>query len=113
MELRTLDSCSSCPVEFTVNLIGGKWKLLVLYQLMTRETVRFNELQRLLGSVTHRTLTRQLRELEQDGLINRAVYPEVPPKVEYSLTSKGKSLTSILLHLQDWGLEHMDEPAAE
>ncbi|WP_046214128.1 winged helix-turn-helix transcriptional regulator [Paenibacillus wulumuqiensis] len=109
MELRPLDSCSTCPVEFAMNMISGKWKLLILYNLMTDGTVRFNELQRRLDTVTHRTLTRQLRELESDELINRTIYAEVPPRVEYSLTDKGKSLTSILLSLQNWGLEHMVE----
>ncbi|MNJ63361.1 putative HTH-type transcriptional regulator YybR [compost metagenome] len=90
-----------------MNLIGGKWKLVIMYHLMTREVIRFNEMQKLLGSVTHRTLTRQLRELEKDGLVNRVTYPEVPPKVEYSLTEKGKSLTPVLLQLQKWGVEHM------
>ncbi|MEE4569889.1 helix-turn-helix domain-containing protein [Paenibacillus polymyxa] len=97
-----------CPVEFAVSLIGGKWKLLILYQLMTHQTIRFNELQKMLTPITHRTLTRQLRELEDSGLINRVTYPIVPPKVEYSLSEKGKSLTTILSQLEDWGLNHME-----
>ncbi|MMZ43473.1 HTH-type transcriptional activator HxlR [compost metagenome] len=97
-----------CPVEFAVSLIGGKWKLLILYRLMTHQTIRFNELQKMLTPITHRTLTRQLRELEDSGLINRVTYPIVPPKVEYSLSEKGKSLTIILSQLEDWGLNHME-----
>lgn len=112
MKLLPPESCGTCPVEFTVNLIEGKWKILALHQLMLQETVRFNELQRALGTVTHRTLTRQLRELEADGLIRRKIYAEVPPKVEYSLSDKGKSLTSILIQLQDWGIEHMEKSDA-
>lgn len=99
--------CSPCPVEFTVNMIGGKYKLVILYQLATHEVRRFNELRRELPNITPRTLTRQLRELESDGLINRQVYPEIPPKVEYSLSETGKSLNSILLQIENWGLKHI------
>lgn len=88
-----------------MELIGGKWKGLVLYHLMNG-TARFNELKRHVGSVTQRMLTKQLRELEADGLIDRKVYPVVPPKVEYSLTEKGESLRPIVMALRAWGLEH-------
>lgn len=98
-----------CPVEFAVNMVGGKWKLLILHRLNLRETIRFNELQKMLSPITHRTLTKQLRELEDSGLVNRVTYPVVPPKVEYSLTEKGSSLTSILVSLEKWGTEHMEE----
>lgn len=98
---------SQCPVEFTVNMVGGKYKLVILYQLAIHEVRRFNELRRELSTVTPRTLTRQLRELESDGLINRQVYPEIPPKVEYSLSETGKSLYSILLQIENWGLNHL------
>ncbi|SFE75240.1 transcriptional regulator, HxlR family [Paenibacillus algorifonticola] len=92
-----------CPVEAVVNLIGGKWKILILYQLTTHEVKRFNELQRMLSQITHRTLTRQLRELEENGLVERTVYAEVPPKVEYALTPIGKSLIPVLLQIKAWG----------
>ena len=98
---------TQCPVEMAVNLVGGKWKLVILYQLVTHGTRRFNELRRALPTITQRTLTRQLRELENDGLINRKVYAEIPPKVEYSLTDTGRSLHPVLLQLQDWGLSYM------
>ncbi|MDN3233331.1 helix-turn-helix domain-containing protein [Priestia megaterium] len=98
---------SQCPVEFTVNMVGGKYKLVILYQLAIHEVRRFNELRRELSTITPRTLTRQLRELESDGLINRQVYPEIPPKVEYSLSETGKSLYSILLQIENWGLNHI------
>lgn len=95
--------CSEgCPVEAALELIGGKWKGLVLFHLLDGP-VRFNALRRLVGGVTQRVLTRQLRELEGDGLVHREVYPVVPPKVEYSLTEKGESLRAILLALQEWG----------
>lgn len=99
--------CSPCPVELTVNMIGGKYKLVILYQLAIHEVRRFNELRRELPNITPRTLTRQLRELESDGLINRQVYSEIPPKVEYSLSETGKSLNSILLQIENWGLKHI------
>ncbi|WP_339308019.1 helix-turn-helix domain-containing protein [Paenibacillus sp. FSL R5-0519] len=101
---------SRCPVEATVSLIEGKWKILILYQLSTHEVRRFNELIKIFPDITHRTLTRQLRELEQDALVHRKVYPVVPPKVEYSLTDIGKSLVPILIQLQDWGTDYMLNP---
>ncbi|WP_342479878.1 helix-turn-helix domain-containing protein [Paenibacillus sp. FSL L8-0340] len=107
METELLGNCSPCPVEFTVNIIGGKWKLMILYHLLDNDMIRFNQLQKKLSSVTHRTLTRQLRELEEDGVVNRVTFAEVPPRVEYSLTDKGKSLTPMLLQMRDWGLQHM------
>ncbi|MEL6372618.1 MAG: helix-turn-helix domain-containing protein [Pseudomonadota bacterium] len=98
--------CSEgCPVEAALELIGGKWKGLVLYHLADG-TKRFNALNRLAGSVTQRTLTKQLRQLEADGLVSRTVYPVVPPKVEYALTAKGEALVPILMALRAWGLEH-------
>ncbi|MEK5237529.1 helix-turn-helix domain-containing protein [Paenibacillus sp. FSL L8-0470] len=107
METELLGNCSPCPVEFTVNIIGGKWKIMILYHLLDNDMIRFNQLQKKLSSVTHRTLTRQLRELEEDGVVNRVTFAEVPPRVEYSLTDKGKSLTPMLLQMRDWGLQHM------
>lgn len=106
MEIKLMENCTDCPVEFAVNAIGGKWKILIMYQLLKNERIRFNELQKSLNTVTHRTLTRQLRELEADGLVERIAYAEMPPRVEYFLTDKGNSLTPILLQLQEWGLQH-------
>lgn len=79
METELLGNCSPCPVEFTVNIIGGKWKIMILYHLLDNDMIRFNQLQKKLSSVTHRTLTRQLRELEEDGVVNRVTFAEVPP----------------------------------
>lgn len=97
-----------CPVEASLEVIGGKWKALILYHLLGG-TKRFNALRRLLPKVTQRMLTRQLRELEEDKLVVRVVYPEVPPKVEYSLSEFGKSVEPILQILQQWGGEYLDE----
>ena len=100
------DCSEGCPVEAALEMIGGKWKGLSLYHLMDG-AVRFNELKRLVGSVTQRMLTKQLRELEADGLVKREVYPVVPPKVEYSLTARGESLRPIIMALRDWGAENV------
>ena len=93
---------ASCPVESTLRVIDGKWKVLLLYHLLNG-LKRFNELHRLLSGISPRTLARQLRELERDGIIRRKVYPEIPPRVEYSLTSLGKSLEPLLMAMDAWG----------
>ncbi|MEO9593220.1 winged helix-turn-helix transcriptional regulator [Rhodopirellula bahusiensis] len=96
----------ACPVEATLELIGGKWKGIVLYYLMVDGRLRFSVLKRKVGCVTQRMLTKQLRELEDSGLVNRIVYAEVPPRVEYELTEEGESLTPVLLTLKKWGETH-------
>lgn len=96
------DCHPGCSVEAAISLIDGKWKCVVLFHL-TGKTMRFNEIRRQMPEVTQRVLTRQLRELEEDGLIHREVYAQVPPKVEYSMTELGKSLTPILRALKTWG----------
>ena len=95
-----------CPVEATLGIIGGKWKAVILFRLMGGKK-RFGELHRLLVKVSQRTLTKQLRELESDGLISRTVYAEVPPRVEYALTGLGQSLRPLLIDLKDWGVDHL------
>ncbi len=107
--------CSAgCPVEAALGLIGGKWKGIVLYHLLKAGTLRFNAIRRLMPGVTQRMLTTQLRELEADGLILRVVYPEVPPRVEYSLTQKGRTLEPVITALRIWGEEHARAaPASE
>lgn len=91
-----------CPVETTLRVIEGRWKVLVLHHLL-ESVKRFNELQRRLSGVSARTLAKQLRELERDGILRRRVYPEIPPRVEYSLTPLGKSLEPVLLAMGEWG----------
>ena len=92
--------------SYTLSLIAGKYKPIILYCLMEYEPVRFNEMQRYLGRVADKTLSQNLKELERDGLIHRHMYPEIPPKVEYSLTERGHSLVKVLDLLCDWGLEN-------
>lgn len=94
-----------CPVETALDVLAGKWKILILWYLRA-ETKRFNELQKLMPRTTQKMLIQKLRELENDGLVNRKVYPVVPPKVEYSLTSYGESLKPILKSLYLWGEIH-------
>ncbi len=97
----------SWPIEATLDVIGGKWKPLVIYQLKDG-TLRFNQIvARVQPRITQRMLTKELRELERDGIVTRKVYAQVPPKVEYTLTETGESLIPILDQLCDWGSEHM------
>ena len=96
---------SPCPVTTTLSVIGGKWKPIILH-IIRDETRRFGEIRKLIPAITQKMLTQQLRELEEDGIINRRVYPVVPPKVEYSLTEYGRSLKPILEAMAAWGLKH-------
>ena len=93
--------------DATMKLIQGKWKIMILYELYESKTVRFNELQKYIEQISHKTLTNQLRELEQDQLIQRKIFKEVPPHVEYSLTESGKSMIPVLDVICNWGLEHI------
>jgi DNA-binding HxlR family transcriptional regulator len=92
-----------CPVEAALDLIGGKWKGVLLYHLLKDRRLRFNELRRRMPSVSQRILTKQLRELERDGVVHRTVFAEVPPRVEYSLTALGSSLRPVVKSLEAWG----------
>ncbi|MBO9879813.1 MULTISPECIES: helix-turn-helix domain-containing protein [Xanthomonas] len=102
MRLKRLDGKSGCAVEVTLSVIGGVWKPVILFHLLSGKK-RFMELTRLVPNATQRMLTLQLRELEEDGVIVRHVYPQVPPKVEYALTPLGHSLAPVLISLREWG----------
>ena len=93
---------ASCPMLLTINIIGGKWKPIILHML-SAGTMRFGELKKNIPPVSQKMLTQQLRELEADGIISRMLYPEVPPRVEYSLTERGMTLKPVLQGLYDWG----------
>jgi DNA-binding HxlR family transcriptional regulator len=95
----------TCAVETTLDIIGGRWKVLILHELF-QGVRRFNELHRALNGVTQKMLTQQLRELEDAGIIHREVYPQVPPKVEYSLTALGQTLEPILDAMHNWGNQY-------
>lgn len=95
-----------CPVEHSVELLGGKWKLPILHVLVTASPKRFKELERQIKGITPTMLTNQLRSLEADGLVSRKIYATVPPTVEYSLTELGKSIQPMMIELQKWGLFH-------
>ena len=99
-EIRT-----SHPIETTLSLVGGKWKLLIVW-ILSEKTCRFSELKRQIPQITQKMLTQQLRELESDGIVYRKVYAQVPPKVEYSLTKMGKSFFPILQAMHTWGLRN-------
>ncbi|MEG0237275.1 winged helix-turn-helix transcriptional regulator, partial [Cetobacterium sp.] len=95
--------------ELTLSIISGKWKVVILWHLGHEGVHRFSELQRLFSKISHKMLTNQLRELEEDGIIQRKVYPQVPPKVEYSLTELGQTLIPIVDMLYSWGQKRMQE----
>ena len=97
-----------CPVELTIDLIGGKWKALILWEL-SEKTLRFNELIRLFPNATRKMLTQQLKEMERNGLILRQEYNQIPPKVEYSLTAFGRSFMPVLFSMNQWGKDYMEE----
>ncbi|ENQ3107235.1 winged helix-turn-helix transcriptional regulator [Bacillus cereus] len=96
------------PIEATLDVVGGKWKVVVLCILLDG-TKRTSEIKRAMPSITQKMLTQQLRELEADGIINRTIYNQVPPKVEYSLSEYGKSLTDVLDCMCDWGQNHIEK----
>jgi DNA-binding HxlR family transcriptional regulator len=103
-------NCSepNCPVDVTLDMIGGKYKSLILWHLID-VTLRFGELRRLIAQATPKMLTQQLRELEEDGLLIRTVYPVVPPKVEYALSDLGLSIKPILIAMYNWGADYMSQ----
>ena len=108
MDLKRIDEAnfSDTGYSYTLSLISGKYKPIILYCLMEYEPVRFNEMQRYLGKIADKTLSMHLKELERDGLIHREMFPEVPPHVEYTLTERGYSLMQVLDQLCTWGNEN-------
>lgn len=98
---------ATCPVEAALKAIGGRWKVIILRELF-RGTMRFCELHRAIGGITQKMLTQQLRELERDGIVARKLYPQVPPKVEYSLTPLGESLQPVLDAIHHWGTSYLE-----
>ncbi len=104
--LNTIEKFEETGFNYTLSLINGKYKLTILYALYRLGVLRYNELRRYLSLVTHKTLSSTLKELEKDGMIIRKEYPQIPPKVEYSLSDKGKSFIPILSQMCYWGEEH-------
>ena len=100
--MKTKDELPDCPVDTTVSLIGSKWKLLIMRNLLVRPW-RFNELQKSLDGISQKVLTDSLRSMEADGIITRTVYPEVPPRVEYALSELGESMRPIIKSMEAWG----------
>lgn len=98
----------NCPVEITLKVIGGRWKVLILRELLGG-TKRFCELHRAISGITQKMLTQQLRDMEGQGIVRRKVYPQVPPKVEYSLSPCGKSIKPVLDSMHRWGLKHLGQ----
>lgn len=103
--MKTKAELPECPVATTVSVIGSKWKLLILRNLLVRPW-RFNELKKDLDGISQKVLTDSLRSMEEDGIITRTVYPEVPPRVEYALSELGESIRPILMAMQQWGTEY-------
>ena len=94
------------PFGYTLSVVGGKWKMVILYLLAENPPVRFNDLKRQIGVITYKTLSAQLKELEADGMVNRKEYPQIPPKVEYRLTAKAEKLMPLMEGMCEWGAEH-------
>ncbi|MDO4921669.1 MAG: helix-turn-helix domain-containing protein [Phascolarctobacterium sp.] len=104
----TKEELPACPVATTVQLIGSKWKLLILRNLLQRPW-RFNEMKKTLEGISQKVLTDSLRSMEADGLITRTVYPEVPPHVEYALSDLGRSLRPVIKAMEEWGLDYKQQ----
>ncbi|SCP99756.1 winged helix-turn-helix transcriptional regulator [Anaerobium acetethylicum] len=98
-----------CPLEFTLSIVGGKWKMVILWRLLNDNVKRYGEIKKQLSGISHKMLSQQLKELAADGLIKREDYQTVPPRVEYSLTEKGRSLMPLLQLAYEWGKENIEE----
>jgi len=106
MKNNCLTNLESCPVTATMEIMGGKWKLLILH-LINNDINRFGKMDMMLKDISKQMLTTQLRELERDGIIDRIIYPEIPPRVEYAITQKGRTLLPIIELMKDWGNENV------
>ena len=106
------DILPECPVATTVSLIGSKWKLLIIRNLLARPW-RFNELQKSIDGISQKALTEALRSMEADGIVSRTVYPEVPPRVEYALTELGESMRPIIKSMESWGMAYKEQMQTE
>lgn len=106
--MKTKAELPDCPVATTVSLIGSKWKLLILRNLLVRPW-RFNELRKSLDGISQKVLTDSLRSMEEDGIITRTVYPEVPPRVEYALSSLGESMRPIIKSMEEFGMDYKEQ----
>lgn len=104
MKRHIYDCAEGCPVESTLQIISGKWKSVIIYHLIKQKNCRFNELQKLIPNCSRRMLSLQLKELENDQIISKTVYPSVPPKTSYRLTNIGNSLTPLILEMEKWGV---------
>ena len=113
MAAKNLDELPACPVETTLSLIGNKWQVLILRDLVLGGTMRFKELQRSIGKISQKVLTSNLRAMEESGLVRREVFPEVPPRVEYSLTELGQTLKPVLDAMWAWGESYKASLSAE
>lgn len=102
------DILPDCPVALTVSMIGSKWKLLIMRNLLSRPW-RFNELQKSIDGISQKALTEALRSMEADGIVSRTVYPEVPPRVEYALTELGESMRPIIKSMESWGIAYREQ----
>jgi DNA-binding HxlR family transcriptional regulator len=105
---KNIEELTSCPMRRSMEMIGGKWTLSIVYMLLKSGTLRFKELERSIEGINTRMLVKELKMLEEKGIILRKVYPEVPPKVEYTLTEKGKTLEIICQNFIDWGKKYLD-----
>lgn len=97
----------NCPFSYTLSIIGGKWKIEILYLIFVNEKIRYGKLKSNIKGITHKVLSNQLKELSESGIIKRTEYPTIPPQVEYELTEKGSSLFPILKEINDWGIKNM------
>jgi DNA-binding HxlR family transcriptional regulator len=108
IEKISYENIEHCPVTTTMEIIGGKWKILILY-LISNDINRFGKMSMMLRNISKQMLTSQLRELEEDGVLERKIYAEIPPRVEYFLTAKGQSLLPVITMMKDWGLNYLKE----